>query len=135
MEIDQMEAGKELDALIAEQVFRMVWCRLNRSDTTAILRWPDSTRNYWPSQPTDRRILLSADSYSTDIEDTWKVTRKLNADGFLFELFTQPDGDSAARFFRERNRKDMPKHGWWATASTAPLAICRAALKAQESAK
>lgn len=100
-EIDKPEGGPELDALIAEKV--MEW----------------TPQSYFLGPP-----------FSTNIAAAWTVVEKLWAAGKDFDLenFNQPGGGQGwrARFMRTTKNQDTVI----AFASTAPLAICRAALKA-----
>lgn len=62
--------------------------------------------------------------YSTDISAAWEVVEKLNHHGFLLSfLNTRSPGNRYLVEFRD-------KGDYVAAADTAPLAICRAALKA-----
>jgi hypothetical protein len=121
----QLEAGPELDVEVQRVVFRTkiktIRCPNDNPD------WP----MYIPSGKPWRTHAIDAvpvPKYSTSIEAAWLIVARLTAQGFIFELFTQTD--AAARFFRERNRSEMPRHGYWAVGETAPLAIVRAALNA-----
>lgn len=104
MNIDEMPAGREIDALIAEKLMRLQVRMNNNGDLL------DVNGYEFPS-------------YSTDIAAAWKVL-------YLFENGTGADavhlnwvrapGQSWTCVFRS----DAVGHG-----ETAPLAICRAALK------
>ena len=119
--MDQLEAGRELDALVAEKV--MGW-RIKGKD------WVDEHGRYQGAVETYWVIADGGPSKgwhpSTDIAAAWLVVEKL---GWQY-------------VFRLGNRDDK----WWcvlsvepdwqlsdncAEAPTAPLAICRAALAAQ----
>ncbi len=96
MDIDKLEAGPELDALVAEKVMGME---------------PDG-----PWAPP---------KYSTDIAAAWEVLM------VLVGRIPEPIGiiiDKQGQFFVVKGEQcDLEDV---ASASTAPLAICRAALKA-----
>ncbi len=106
-----MKAGKELDALIAERVFGYEAI----SFMGGYYSWRDKTGAMVP----DAR-------FSTDIRDAWEVVEKMREDGWRCQLTTLP---ATSLVCAEFNRYRWER---WAfeTASTMPLAICRAALKA-----
>lgn len=122
-EIDAMEAGRELDRLVAEKV--MGWSSMfwREAGTDGTYTWPGG----WYGAGPNHEAYLSK-SYSTDIEAAWEV----------FMHF--PDTHKG---IYHTQRKSL---GWtlgqpmiWkctigatntVEADTAPLAICRAALKA-----
>lgn len=113
-EIDALPAGRELDALVAERV--MGWTRSPR-DYGSRLVWvthPENIVRFWKG----RRSFQP----STDIAAAWEVLEK-----HQFSLIRIPDGWVAGRF-------DFNSPAWdfafGDAAPTAPLAICRAALKA-----
>ena len=104
------QAGRDLDALIAERVMGWRRCADPNHGPECDYWWTDATSASEPGGCTGRR-------FSTDIEDAWLVVEKMIKRGG-FEI--QGDTDGHWVFFR------------WATAKakTAPLAICLAALKA-----
>jgi hypothetical protein len=137
-QIENMAAGREMDALVAEHVmgFRAVGYYgptkpngmhqdYERFETAAqameryVQHWPEYSRpaevdlchwkeNWGP---------LFVGEYSTDIAAAWDVVDALQA-GLCFELRRRPDGGFWC-WFGERMS---------AEAESAPLAICRAAL-------
>ena len=90
-EIDKMEAGREMDALIHKHVFGF------KASSTSPWR------------------------YSTDIHSAWMVVDRLISDYYLSLHFGE-DG-----FYCHFDDFETGKHH--GEAPTAPLAICRAALK------
>ena len=137
-----MKAGRELDALVAEKVMGLVLtCPVdprfdhsvgtNKDGSSAkrnFCRWPDGREHWIPF-------------FSTDIADAWQVVEKLAGDGDEHPACIQKGlpafGDHATPFEVYKNYAGYP--GWTcyfadyevcAHADTAPLAICKAALKA-----
>jgi hypothetical protein len=121
-----MNAGRELDALVAEKV--MGWT----SDLYAHSLMGEKVRLWLPPPPSD--VAHTADTlprYSTDIAAAWEVVEKVSGPGLAFELV---DVGSFNPGYTE-----LPR--WCASfgdgnvviaeeADTAPHAICLAALKA-----
>ena len=113
-----MNAGRELDALVAEHV--MGWS-LNSNNFGHVPRgWPPEMTpldtNYDP---------VDVPAYSTDIAAAWEVVEKMNAEDIRLELYS-PYGDPhwACQFWMEGELVAG------AGVDTAPHAICLAALKA-----
>jgi hypothetical protein len=112
-----MEAGRELDALIAEKVMGWTVELIVNSPCDAFEEWRDAQGwRYGPNPPL----------YSTDIAAAWEIAEKL-------QLAVIPDASggwcAGHALFRgpgwyEENVND------WEHADTAPLALCRAALAA-----
>jgi hypothetical protein len=115
MEIDELQAGPDLDRLVAERV--MNWKPPEPSGERIA---------YDGGPPLDERSPYRIKPYSTDIAAAWEVLER------LYHL---------ADFMRLERDKTEWSCTWWlggskiwhrdhrATANTAPLAICRAALK------
>ena len=106
-EIDKLEAGRKLDALVAEKV--MGWISGNSATvtTTGDVKW------------------FETPAYSTSISAAWEVVEKFEDS----EVFRNDDDNGPIEWHC--------RLGYWKTgilghgiAPTAPLAICRAALKA-----
>lgn len=109
----QLPAGRELDALIAEKVMGGV----SRHPEWYWLR--SGTAPEVPDLPTPkgRPAIFCGPGFSTDIAAAWNVVERLKA-RYRFELV-----------HRGGDRPWVAVFGTWrATADTAPLAICRAAL-------
>ena len=101
-----MEAGRELDALVAEKVMRAK----AKGDTFDHIMWPPH--------------------YSTRIEDAWEVVEKMQADGWFWNI-DYDYGELVAGFGKGRDSEgDLSWH--YEQAETTPHAICLAALKAVE---
>jgi len=107
MNIDEMQAGREMDCLIAEKIFK----------------WEDADWNCevhcHTGRPPNRCSYEKVLDYSTDIAAAWEVFMKFTGSSIcqrnrLFEAYI--DGQPYSLTYAE----------------TAPLAICRAALKALE---
>jgi len=121
-------AGRELDALVAERVMghpgRFVE-RVNIND-----RWWDRTTWLpWEEEPEKPHggtaVGQMPPRYSTDIETAWKVVERLRTDWRF--LFQETPGRKWRAMFSSHRRQEA----WFMDdADTAPLAICRAALKA-----
>jgi len=113
-DIDQMEDGRELDALVYVYVMG--------GDPKGCL-FPDGTpRDCWHNPYGEDEDTF----YSTDIAMAWLVVEKLRSRGFdtwlhIYDTFT------LCEFFKHFPEK-MESAGR-ASAPTAALAICRAALK------
>ena len=124
-DIDAMEAGRELDALVAERVFGIDLSPVTHDEHEWYM--PDAERDISltckfcgcdNSRPEIMCIEIKhTRSYSTDIAAAWLVVEKFrNTFGeFVFDI----DGDWRCFF-----------GGKLSIADTAPLALCRAALKA-----
>jgi hypothetical protein len=134
-EIDKLEAGSHLDALVAQHV--MGWTALvNRG------KWWDGfpagvENSVWNLCPVHR--------YSQDISLAWDVAEAIKAaklpvprdwdDGPWFTVSFSPKGMRSQGWIAGWTASGgiYPNGEWWplyATAQAAPLAICRAALKA-----
>ena len=103
-EIDNMQAGRELDALVSEKVMG--------------IKWPGV---FWDGDPDSH--FFNRRAYSTDIAAAWQVVEKLKERGFGFWLTASGDC-----WFEDSNgwRITSKADG----SNSVPLAICRAALEA-----
>ena len=108
--VDEHEAGRCLDAWVAEKVF-------GRPPTRE-----DWTYCLWK---TDCQLAESNCFFSTEIAAAWEVWARMRRDWCEMEWLA---GDYRVRFGVGARAQDMTYHS--GTADTAPLAICRAALKA-----
>ena len=125
MNIDEMPAGREMDALVAEKV--MGWSEIHHRNGRLFGMPPEAT----VIRGDDVILhLLPILSYSTDIGAAWEIMIIIRMTASLsLEHPLTAAGLWQAKF---ENRGE----GTWhdevtvcAMASTAPLAICRAALK------
>lgn len=119
-----MEAGRELDALIAEKVMGLVRCE----------KHPGSYCHALPDSPTKGG---ETRSYSTDISAAWEVVEKLSQvrpTCFIFKISKSPGGNHKVwvyeTMFRESYDEFLERLCVEAVEDTAPHAICLAALKA-----
>lgn len=120
-----MDAGRELDALVAEKVMgfnKVTEIVVDHEPPHELYRAPDG-RGYYPN-----RIPL----YSTSIADAWQVVEKLAREGKHLALQAPGslDMNECYRRFKQWTADftyDIDSEG---RADTAPLAICLAALKA-----
>ena len=139
MDFRTLQAGQEIDALIAEKVFG--WRHLT-AEELAIIQTFASQERHWMGEPgaKDCVFMLTpsdgirwATGWSGRIDGAWPVVEKLRERGYTFSLV-------AAIKFGET--EETSRKGWIAGftyptglteddwAETAPLAICRAALRA-----
>ena len=132
MDIDKLEAGREFDAL--------VWMMLNgqRGEMTEggvfDCRYVDGDVQPHADYPTGH---ISPPHYSTDIGAAWEVVSNHCGGGRWLEVgYMGPFLVGVSPFlncvllWREEGETEVhPFHSVNAQAETAPLAICRAALK------
>lgn len=124
-----MEAGIELDELVAEKV--MGWKKIDLTRVhfdTRGLKWMWDKKEGYPYSEVQK-----TPEYSRDIAAAWEVVEKLKSKGFLFAVNTANDWEvefnlNEGRFLQNGDTIGMGR------ASTAPHAICLAALKAYEAA-
>lgn len=130
IDIDQMEAGPEMDALMAERVMELkVWHSPEEflaEVAKGIGRYPDFDWNLLWRMPLveykPRRLGLPR-PYSSTWDAAGKVMEKLC-------ITVRPTGDTWWAAVMHGNDPGM-----WIPAPTGPLAVCRAAYKAMESGK
>lgn len=128
-EIDQMPAGVEMNLLIGERLFG--YTRLAESNKSLLLQWLKWQNPH--CQPSLDLVFrdkegefIYGDRWSEDVRAAWQVVERMRADGWLFQfvdVYEIPEW--SAGFYAP----DCPDAG--AMDSSAPLAICRAALKAK----
>ncbi len=116
-----MDAGREMDALIAEKVMGI-----------ELPKW--IFQEHGLTTKTSREVVPD---YSTDIAAAWQVVEKMRSNGYFYEVTENIEDPSiyCAMFVdRSTSYYDTYESGWsneqWAAASTAPHVICLAALKA-----
>lgn len=130
-EIDAMEAGRELDALVAEQV--MGWER----DLNIPINPKYRGIKYWKSPTGMRADINLIPHYSTDIASAWEVVEKAHEltgctiSLHLFGTFERVSGmpKYMCKFYGGRIGHPTPELTTKAFGDTPMLAICRAALK------
>ena len=112
-----MEAGHELDVLVAERL------GLKWDSKYKYWNFPDGTYAYGePFLP----------DYSTSIAAAWELVPRV--DSYRFSI-TRQDGQWFASFDAQEKDSQFYPRTWsmgWGKADTAPLAICLAFLKATE---
>jgi len=151
-DIDQMEAGPELDALVVEKVMGWRWdedwgCLIPPEQTAKPSEmwtdwqkeWDAETRSYEVYREPVREnlvsgIVYSGDSskiitprYSTDIAAAWEVALRMIRVPYSYEFYLCQQTDGWDVSFQHPGDKGGQAHG-----ETASLAVCRAALKAVE---
>jgi len=134
-DIENMPAGRELDAIITERVMGWIWCVWVYTYTTPpypygqrfrFLGEPDRYANWlekWDGKEEMPNYSQSEEyewpEYSTDIAAAWQVVEKFPG----VTIQHNPDTNRWHVYLRK-------VEGGYADADTAPLAICRAALLA-----
>ena len=121
---DDMPAGREMDAMVGAKV---MGCRVKRGKSNIYCGCDRAPHNDNLSAAAERSY-PALDHYSTDITAAWKLVEKL-ADGIhcVFDLVLDWDGGWYACF----EPAGGDKYGA-SNVDTAPLAICRAALRVVE---
>jgi len=130
-QIDQMPAGKPLEALIAEHV--MEW-RLVPEEHKAWVKmaWRQLTGPHHENEPEAMIVVPHGDGtwhyqhpswFSTDIHAIWQLVEKMKP----LRLWLADFGDYWQASFLEEDSGEGVK----ANGDTAMLAICRAALKSK----
>ena len=125
-----MNAGRELDALVAEKV--MGWQEF------PYLILSDDRLSYCPPGPVHISTVREVPPYSTSIAAAWEVVEKLRAMNSTLELYSpgalvnDEMGIHAVEWQATFKSWEEPwgPHGPSVEAQTAPHAICLAALKA-----
>jgi hypothetical protein len=114
MKDGELEAGPELDAIIAEKV--MGW-EPGKIENGLALWWETDQGTKYPHDA----------PFSTDISSAWEVVEFLRKEGFDFDSFSSSTriqaGWSDVVFMSQLDE-------FSARAETLPLAVCRAALLA-----
>ncbi len=132
--MSDLPAGAELDRLVAERVMGWRWHQPPKYDyhgplpeQGAVLVPPgfDEKGFEWPPKGViPVGFFCSAFNPSTNIAHAWEVVEKMNAAG-LWQLLSQDWAFNWCCGFAKAGEFG-PSGGW---CDTAPLAICRAALK------
>jgi hypothetical protein len=147
-EIERMEAGRELDTLIAEKVMKLD-VRKSESwvgDLTSLgspgqkvtfigefteeREWVEEGDYFWKDDEGASHVLPD---YSTDIGAAWQVVEKIvkNNGSTVSFGYSGRIVNRAHVTIDRTTRKDLDLD-FWVEANTMPLAICRAALLACE---
>ena len=150
MNIDQMPAGREMDLLIINAIPDLMpepWKGGNSTFTYKIERLKDGPIDIfdggesmteaedgepyiiWVRDDGNEGIEEPLPHYSTDIADAWKVVEKMKQLFWECDIFygSKMPGCSCV-FYETLNTKAYQENHLFA--ETAPLAICRASLKA-----
>ena len=121
----EMEAGRGLDVLIAEKVME---------EEVALRCWGAEYRSPIPMHASrgmlpPKRRWRNLPKYSTDISAAWEVVEKMWQLGWWATVQHQcVDGTWECDFYKGNDR--MKGKDWYSSlASSAPLAICSAALQ------
>ena len=123
IDIDSLEAGMILDRLVAIEV--MKW----KPWKEQWLRGPSGKTYYIAKQEEHNAVYFRP---STDISAAWEVVEKF-INPLIIRQLPRDNGGWRCNF-RESTGSDRIDSQFDAYASTAPLAICRAALKAVKNA-
>ena len=147
MDIDKLEAGRELDALVAEQHFGWQWALFEQAFTEAATRTlvlPNSSMLERPASGKEQRSKhyhCRVPHYSTDDAPAWEVVDKLLDEGYCPALLYDDNGHWALSLEGMQNVPIGPDPQDIATSffinadmwcDTRPLAICRAVLEVLE---
>jgi hypothetical protein len=141
MNLADITAGRELDGLIAEKL--MGWFRVEDHRINGISFGPALWHSDLGDPMNPSPGGFGVPFYSTDISAAWEVVEKLRQENFFLRITPTEEG------YRVTARSDegLPlaidkktgDYDWnskyseaYADAPTAPLAICRAALRAVE---
>jgi hypothetical protein len=139
--------SREIDALVAEHVFgyrrektpKDIHGEFGGEDVLVPPTVDHTTYHY----PPKGRIALTyfVKNYSSDISAAWEVVERMKTDDWSFRFSNNAwaNGQQAAAFFKAVNAigKDILAGDYvyednaWVIADSAPLAICKAALKAK----
>lgn len=111
-------ASRDLDRLVAEKVMKQVRsgdCPIGDFNCPGI--WTSRDECWWaPCLP----------CYSKDIAAAWEVVKRLRATGCAVHIGTHNNGHE----WTVRASRGCLRASWEGHGDTAPLAICRAALRA-----
>ena len=124
--IDNMLAGAELDALIAEKV--MGWDHVRKIEPRSSIYGPCSPYYIGRENITDGDFDEPVPHYSTYIGTAWQVVEKMQANKWWFDADWELGELPWAAFFVDRDSFGyIGVYG--SNAESMPLAVCRAALK------
>src|SRR5688572_4258171 len=126
--MSEHEAGRELDALVAEKVMGL----------GPAVNYPGSAYYDGPGERGHYRgpgnLLITIPCYSTDIAAAWDVWLKITSEPHAehWAIYSYADGAVAVEYYGDGYSGDRESGAgnWRVEADSAPLAICRAALQA-----
>lgn len=129
MKIGKLNAGTNLDVLVAEKIMGFEWDENNQRHK--LLLWPDEEGTiaafiFTDDHENQNQGKIEATylpRFSSNFAAAWSVVEKINQDNNMILQWYNPDGREA--YFRVSFGFGIT---WTAQADTAPLAICRAAL-------
>ena len=116
-QIDAMEAGREMDALIAELVMGWQHPRVKINTVT------DEIEDYWYPIP-EAQTHIQCPHFSTSVAAAWQVVEKFDAYNINWNYWRKVHRYELSKYGDEPGMEGI---GWGLTPA---LAICRAALKA-----
>lgn len=124
MKIEEMQAGREMDALVAEKVFHSKPCdKWKRLSTISMVKFDECEHgSCFPP-------MEGPPKYSTSISAAWEVVEKFDSFSIIHNAFYKKLGEEFIVCELTRYEPEAYAEG---RADTAPLAICRAALSAGE---
>lgn len=129
-----MKPGRELDALVADQVMGLKrTVRIKGTVETTTIYTDSPYFNDGVSEDDMMKYYCLPLHYSTSIADAWQVVEKLQCQGHDWKWFLLLEYDNVETWdcaFHKNSKSDGGDPDIWATADTAPHAICLAALKA-----
>ena len=123
-----MEAGRELDALVAKHV--MEWEDISEQYPGCSPKWFVPDEKFARKRGGTRILELLCPAFSTDISAAWEVVEKLRTD-HIFSLEGEEHEKHRRNLWTARFLYEATDGGeYGAFAASAPHAICLAALKA-----
>jgi len=134
MNIDDMPAGREMDALVAEKVMGEPIPTEPPKCTGSISGIQHYFEYYpqkaWVPDGTSGGWRWKARAFSTDISAAWEVVEKLAYEPTVQGVYEKLSVVVTVRLYSNEEAWAKIEGRSWTKAETAPLAICRAALKA-----
>jgi hypothetical protein len=122
VKIAEMQAGRELDVMVAEKVMGWRW------PVSADRGSPLGVRDHWRDDANKTVYLPEQLPYfSNDDASAWQVVDELHHQGLKVTVVVDSYSDTVLANIKKLNRTIAD-----ATASTMPLAVCQAALMALE---
>ena len=135
--MNELSAGRELDALIAEKVMGWEYAQSSPDPAKYFCKEYGNNAGWWyrPSMTPGVKHWGCATcspppEYSTDIAAAWEVVEKLAPDLYVTIEDERHNSERFVSCWFRGDLWDNPNAEYLAQAGTVPLAICRAALKA-----
>jgi len=126
MDVDSMEAGPELDALIAERVMGKQWYVNQRGryflidPDSALLDVVQPCPRPPPAKFSEAARMNDGHPYSSDIAEAWRVVERLRMTGGLFNIHIGTNSVEVLVSWKNGAGQQY--------ADTFPLAVCKAVL-------